>query len=81
MKILTAIMLILFLFSAQADEAVQWELVIITDDHLYPTRVPFDQKKICTEVGLAWVKADSKLEGFVCDDEPTEWIEPEGEGS
>lgn len=84
MKILTATMLLLFLFNARADEqSDQWQLNVVTGEHLYPIRLHFDLKKTCTEVGIAWARVDSRLEGFICapEWEWEEWVEPEGEGS
>lgn len=83
MKILTATMLLLFLFSARADESGQWQLNVVTGEHLYPIRLHFDLKDTCTKVGVAWAQVDSRLEGFICapEWEWEEWVEPEGEGS
>ncbi|MFQ5993309.1 MAG: hypothetical protein ACE5NA_12805 [Nitrospiraceae bacterium] len=72
MKILIPLMLSLLLtgmFSAHADESTYFELTIVTNDDLIDIPVRFKSKKICTEVGIAWAKADPELEGFVCAEE------------
>ncbi len=69
MKILIATMLLLTVTASAEDVAVYFELTIVTDDDLIDIPVQFKQKKICTEVGVAWAKADPELEGFVCAEE------------
>jgi len=86
MKTLIATMLTLLMtsmFSAHAEEIDGWGLTIVKADDLIYIPVNFVQKKICTEVGLAWTKADGTLEGFVCSEAPifAEGFGPDGEGS
>ena len=48
-----------------------WELTVVSDDDLIDTPIHYMSRQTCIEVGIAYVKVDASLNGFVCEEKAT----------